>query len=412
MPNGKVNRNALPAPGELDFHQARNLIPPRNPIEEKLCAIWAQMLDLDRVGISDDFFDIGGHSLLAVRLVDQVEKTFGLGLPIASVFQAPTIAEFARLVDDSKSTKAFSPLVHMQPRKENTPIFCVHPGDGNVFHFTDLVRQLDSHQPFYGLQAYGIEPGTEPVSDFMEMASIYIEQIRSIQPRGPYILGGFSAGGAIAFEMAQQLTGRGEDVALLMLFDSLAPHIFKPMDEIQVFMGFVRDLAGSTKEALFSLFSKKLAVRLNSGHTMVREALNILSRDERLQLLWECAQETGLLKLDMDIKYMQRFYDVFQSTSTGLINYNADPYDGQMVLFRATDPIADRQHNEPASMEGWIDDSASFERMQSAGKSPCLGWSRYCTRPIDVIDVPGNHFTMLSHPHVSVLKQKLMRYLV
>ncbi len=411
MPSGKVNRNALPAPSEMDIHSADNYISPRNPTEKTLCEIWSDLLELDRVGIADNFFDIGGHSLLAIRLVARVEKAFGVCLPIASLFESPTIAEFSLSVNEKKTRKAFSPLVHMRPRKENTPIFCVHPGDGNVFHFSDLVRQLGSNQPFYGLQAFGLEPGTTPLSDFKNMAANYIKQIRYVQPKGPFIIGGLCAGGTIALEIAQQLRDSGDEVKLLILFDSLAPHLYSPLDDVQFFIGFARDLEGLSNIDLFSIYCEKRYINPNSDISTICADLNSLSHKERLLNLWECAQTAGILKPDMGTEYMDRIFNVYQAIGKGLLCYKAQRYDNRILLFRAMDSMLPRKPDESTSSKGWINDSASLDLVKKFRDDPFMGWHRIGTKPIDVFDVPGNHFTMLSKPHVSVVNQKLMQYL-
>jgi amino acid adenylation domain-containing protein len=223
--HGKVERGALPMPGWGEGRAAMGggYLAPRNELERKLVGVWEEVLGVKPVGVSDNFFDLGGHSMLAVRLMARIAEQCGRKLPLATIFQRGTIEHLAELLRDEEKLAPWSPLVPLQPRGAGRPFFCVHAVGGTVFSYSDLSRSLGEGRPFYALQAEGIEGGQSPRADLEGMAARYVEAVRAVQPAGPYLLGGWSMGGSVAFEMARQLKARGEEVALLALFDSRAP---------------------------------------------------------------------------------------------------------------------------------------------------------------------------------------------
>jgi amino acid adenylation domain-containing protein len=227
-PSGKLDRRALPQPDSADLSSASSYVAPSKLLEQQLAEIWAQVLNLDQVGIHDNFFDLGGHSLLAVQLFAEIETVLKHKLPLSILFKAPTIAEMATVIEEKKYDSAWSPLVEIQAGGSKRPLFCMHGGGFNVLIYRSLARHLGPDYPVYGLQARGLNRDpNEPIHDIAarieDFASDYIQEIRRIQPHGPYFLVGLSAGGNIAFEMAQQLQAAGEEVAFLGMFDSYGP---------------------------------------------------------------------------------------------------------------------------------------------------------------------------------------------
>lgn len=215
-------------------------------IAASLAQIWQTLLGLDAVGLHDSFFDLGGNSMLAVQLFARVEKLTGHKLPLTTLFQSPTIAGLIQALQahgwtaPAPSPEAplalqthgwtvpsplpeaplWSPLVPIQPQGSKPPFFCVHPHGGNVLCYRELGQFLSPDQPFYGLQAQGVDGKQPPLDRIEAMATLYLQAIRQVQPQGPYFLGGFCVGGYIAYEMAQQLQHQGETVGLLLAIDS------------------------------------------------------------------------------------------------------------------------------------------------------------------------------------------------
>jgi phthiocerol/phenolphthiocerol synthesis type-I polyketide synthase E len=188
---------------------------------KQLTRIWQDLLGVKSIGLDQNYFDLGGDSPLAVQLFAQVERVFGVKLPLATLFEAPTIDELARILRRGTSVPRWSPLVAIQAEGTRPPFFCVHGAGGNVLIYRDLSQNLGPDQPFYGLQAPGLDGSRPPLTRIEEMAALYVKEIRTVQPYGPYLLGGYCMGGTIAYEMAQQLRARGEQVALLALFDTV-----------------------------------------------------------------------------------------------------------------------------------------------------------------------------------------------
>jgi phthiocerol/phenolphthiocerol synthesis type-I polyketide synthase E len=190
-------------------------------IATQLVAIWKEILGLDSVDVSQNYFDLGGDSALAVQLFARIEKAFHVKLPLATLFEAPTIKELAAVVHEGVVESGWSSLVEIQPTGTRPAFFCVHGAGGNVLIYRELSQSLGSDQPFYGLQAQGLDGSRPPLTKIEEMAALYVKEIRKAQPHGPYLLGGYCMGGTIAFEMAQKLRAQGERVALLALFDTM-----------------------------------------------------------------------------------------------------------------------------------------------------------------------------------------------
>jgi phthiocerol/phenolphthiocerol synthesis type-I polyketide synthase E len=192
----------------------------------QLRLIWQQLLGIESVGLDQNYFDLGGDSILAVQLFAQIEKVFGVKLPVATLFDAPTIEELARILCHDSPASGWSPLVAIQPAGSRPPFFCMHGAGGNVLIYRDLSLNLGSDQPFYGLQSQGLDGTCAPLTRVEDMAALYVKEIRKVQSHGPYFLGGYCGGGTIAYEVAQQFRRSGDAVALLALFDTMNWSVF------------------------------------------------------------------------------------------------------------------------------------------------------------------------------------------
>ncbi|KAF9944062.1 hypothetical protein BGZ70_005077, partial [Mortierella alpina] len=222
-PNGKFDRKSLPDPG-IDAFAVKAYEMPQGEIENILSSIWAELLNVERVGRHDGFFVLGGHSLLAVRMISRIKSMLGFDISLRTLFEAPSIAELAPrlLATGAAHEKSYDVLLPIKPQGTRPPLFCIHPSLGLSWCFTGLSTRLDPAQPLYGLQARGFIGGEGVASTLDEMALDYIDQIRRIQPHGPYHLLGYSSGGLVAHTMASYLEEQGERVALLALMDTPA----------------------------------------------------------------------------------------------------------------------------------------------------------------------------------------------
>ena len=222
-PRGKVDHAALSLLARTQRSPIEAFVKPRTPIEASIAAIWKDVLSVDRIGVHDDFFDFGGHSFLAIRLIARLERTFGVSLPLSVLFEYPTVEALSQAVQEHNPRLSRSTVVCLQKGDDGPPFFCIPPAASSVNHFAQLVRTLSSDIPFYGMHALGLEPGEVPQDRIENMATRYISDMRAIQPSGPYFIGGRCLGAYIAFEMALQLADSGEDVALLALLDPTTP---------------------------------------------------------------------------------------------------------------------------------------------------------------------------------------------
>jgi phthiocerol/phenolphthiocerol synthesis type-I polyketide synthase E len=275
----------------------------------ELARIWEQLLGVESIGLDQNYFDLGGDSSLAVQLFAQIENVFGVKLPLATLFEAPTVNELARILHRETAPSNWSSLVAIQPAGSRPPLFCMHPHGGNVLIYRDLSRHLGSDQPFYGLQSQGLDGRCPPLTRIEDMAAKYVKEIRRVQPHGPYFLGGYCMGGAIALEVAQQLRAAGEPIALLALFDTINGSRVRPLsiwDETyhlcQRFAFHIANFLSLDSPSKANFFSEKMSslrsrlpvwgsmllskLRMNSGETAFESQV--------LGQLWEANERAYL----------------------------------------------------------------------------------------------------------------------
>jgi thioesterase domain-containing protein/acyl carrier protein len=371
--NGKVDRNALPAANE---HKpaGKPAAAPQDGLELKLLKIWERVLAVGPVGIDDNFFDIGGHSLLAVRLFAQIEKSFGRNLPLATLFQAPTIRLLAQVLREEGWTAPWSSLVLLQNGGNRRPFFCVHAAGGNVLEYHELARLLGPDQPFYGLQAQGLDGKQPPHTTIKDMAAHYVKELREVQSEGPYFIGGRSSGGTIAFEMACQLRANGEQVALLALLDSYPAGYFKllpgsgsywqraqrQLRKIQSHSQNLQQLTATAK--LRYVFGKLKYAPAKTKHKIYRRAYKIYQRIGR--------PLPGVLKNIEEINF------------AAVKDYVPQVYPGRASLFLASDDL-------------------------TAAYDVEVGWQGLVAGGLEKVRISGNHLDIVKEPHVRTLAEKL-----
>ncbi|WP_158625670.1 non-ribosomal peptide synthetase [Corallococcus carmarthensis] len=365
--NGKVDRQALPAP---ETAASGSHVAPRTPLEEQLASSFAEVLRLPRVSITDNFFDLGGHSLLALRLVSSIRAHTGHLLPMAALFQHGTVEQLARRLQQAHPSRP-SNIVRLAEGTEGVrPLFLVHGGGGGVLGYSDLVRQLGHDRPVHGLSAPGLEGGVLPPASVEALAHDYLSQVRTVQPRGPYLLGGWSFGGLVALEMARQLQALGERVDLLALMDSTVP---MPQPRPQA------DPLG-----LLALFGQTLGLRWQDL-SLDLERLRAMEERERLAYLLGRLQGTPAHDLGLDLEGAEHLFAVHTRLYEAQRTYvPSGGYSGPTLLFRAT--VGPAASEEPS-------------------------WSTWLTGPVTAYDVPGDHYTMLSAPHASSVAEPLRQHL-
>ncbi len=197
---------------------------------ERLARIWENLLGVQPIEPDQNYFELGGDSILAVQLFAQIEQVFQVKLPVATLFEAPTIADLSQILNREAPRSRWPSLVTIQPKGSRPPFFCMHGAGGNVLIYRELSKQLGDDQPFYGLQSQGLDGDSGPLTRIEDMAAVYVREICRVRQKGPYYLGGYCLGGTIAYEVAQQLRARGEQVALLAMFDTLNWCKLPPLD--------------------------------------------------------------------------------------------------------------------------------------------------------------------------------------
>lgn len=215
--NGKLDRHALPAPER----QREKYRAPGNPQEQKLCELFAEVLGIEQVGVDDNFFALGGHSLIAPRLISRIRDTLDVSLSLRALFESPTVAELSLRIHSGVSGKsALDQVLTLNAQGDLPPLFCLHGGSGLSWGYAGLVRELGPNRPVYGIQAAGLDAESVFPSTIEEMAASYVGIIRKIQPRGPYYMVGMSLGGLVAHAIACQLQREGEELGCLAIMDS------------------------------------------------------------------------------------------------------------------------------------------------------------------------------------------------
>jgi len=370
--NGKVDRARLtalkaecPVGGSL-------LEKPTDFLEVQLVSIWEAVLGVRPIGLNENFFALGGHSLLAARLFGELEKAFGIRLPLVALFQAATIAELARLIRAKGWSPQWASLVPMQSRGSRPPLFLVHGIGGNILCYRDLAHLLGADQPVYGLQAVGLDGTQPPHTTIEEMAVHYVALVRQLRPEGPYHLAGLSFGGIVAFEMAQQFRRLGDKVGLVALLDTSGPQPART-DRTKL----------ERYDALARFF-----VRRASSHVvrmLMRpnrfDYFRRTSRTMRGKLAGRLWQVGALPYRTATWPLPKTLWRVKEASRQALREYRAEIYSGRLTLFRA------------------------ITHSQESFYGKDLGWRRVAVGGLEIVDVPGDHLSILEHPNVEVLAE-------
>ena len=355
-PNGKINRLALEdlsrtststkkitedTPGKGEPLEVN--IQSQNQTERKIAKIWQDLLKIESVGLYDNFFELGGHSLMAVRMFARIERDLGVRLPLTSLFNATTVAQLAAIITQrDHGLVDWSPVVPIRMGSNKPPFFGIHGHEGGVLFWRDIVTHLPDDQPFYAVQAQGVDGGMPALTRIEDMASLYLSEIRKVQPHGPYYLGGYSMGGEIAFEIGQQLFTQGEKVGLLVMFDTHNPDratrlINNENKSLPVSLSGLEQILG-----IVNLSRKKL-----NWHVQKISGLSVWEKTKyvfyeifhRLQILLIFATAKIYLSLNKRLPDSLLLRYLRESHSQALYNYIPTTYPGKIILFRATQSL-------------------------------------------------------------------------
>lgn len=369
--NGKVDRARLAQQAAAIVPTAVSPEVDSGSLEAKLLAMLTGLLRVSNIKLDDDFFQLGGHSLAAARLFAQIETRFGKKLPLATIIQARTVRQLAAIIRDNNWVAPWSSLVPLKTSGSRDPFFLVHAIGGNVLNYGGLADSMPADQPLYALQAQGLDGKSRAASSVEEMAAHYVRAIGTIQPEGPYYLGGFSAGGLVAFEMARQLQRAGHSVALLSIFDSSIEPTFRALVRNRSFPAAIHRLLRISRFNLH--YMTRIGVLKFLGKKCRNFAMNarILMFDVRAESNGREAL-TGLPALPVEEAFLR-----------ARSNYSPEFYSGSAILFTTKDS-----------------DLYSPDRT--------LGWSKVIEGSLEVKRLPGNHDNLLDHPQLEVLVHELV----
>ncbi len=399
-PNNKLDRRALPAPDTS--RQVEGLIvPPNNEIEKVLVGLWSEVLRVHPIGIRDNFFDLGGHSLLAVKLFGAIERQFGRKLPLTVLFEAPTVEELAVMLQVPQETTSFDSIITLKAgNSSSTPLFLVHDADGETILYLNLARHLPAEQTVYGIRPYDRSGSPILHTRFSEIVEQYIQEIRRVQPQGPYLIGGLCAGGVLAFEIACQLQAQGEEVPLVAIIDAINPQGTSYRSDRasqERKQGFLKALqqqqsSNPVKSAL-KMFQISLSKASNFVTYEISKRAEQTSNNLRIKLLRYCLdRHLAIPKFCQNIP-LRHIYTFAEA------DYQPSIYQGQLTLWRATEKL---DVDNPM-----IDDTPATWEVHD----PLLGWSDRATEGVVAHDIPGGHSSMLQEPHVQTMARLLQDYL-
>jgi amino acid adenylation domain-containing protein len=369
--NGKIDRNALPNPEINIDTTSSTYAAPRTKLEKLVAEIWTACLKIENIGIHDNFFELGGHSLAAVQVITRIKNETGKRIRLANFFEYPTVEQLAILIQhDTKQT--MNSLVPIKPDGSKVPLYIVHGNGSTAFKFINFAQQLDQDQPVFGLQAIGIDGFAEPLDNIKDIAASYVSEIIAHNPNGPYALSGYSFGGVMAFEMAQQLVAMGKKVTMLAMFEGyvinnyqLEPGLYKTIHRMytrvrKFLFGFYLLAKEPGRTIGYKIETTKIAINHMAGKSIIKEN-----------------------KPDADLEFIDKTAKVHQKA---VANYRLKPYNGDIYVFRA----------EKRSF--YIDDFVN------------LGWVPYA-RSVKIIDIDGEHMIIFDPPQNKKFARALQQVL-
>ena len=373
--NGKIDRKSLPPIVEnaLTTHD-RMRRAPKGSIEEALAGIWSQVLKVDNLSANDNFFDLGGQSFEAVRIMGLIREVFGLALSIGDIWQHQELESLAKVIASREGGKAFDPLVTIDTRGSCTPCFMVHPAGGNVLCYSELGQRLS--RPVFAFQSPGVDGQQPPPESIAEFASIYVERINQVQPAGNIVLGGWSSGGLIAYEMASQLIAQGRTVEGLIILDSPPPTVHVPVNERELFDWFLGDL--NLDEATIASLRQRTSGSPNE--------------DGRLEITHRALADLDH-SLGGDLGQLTTIYRVFKNIVNASRRYQAMSLDIDILHLRAAHGVVPEFSPHPHAMAAdW-------------------GWSWICTGQVTGHFVEASHYSLLLEPALTPVVDYIERWL-
>jgi amino acid adenylation domain-containing protein len=382
--NGKIQLSTLPDPG----HRATTApdVPfelPTGHTETHLAAIWQELLGVSGIGRNDDFFALGGHSLMALRMFSRINREFNKSLPLATLIQHPTIAKLATMLEPPPSARpAARPLPGAEVRDKGNivtlaeggsqrPLFCIHGGDGGVIFYRGLAALIPKELPLHAIESRELgNSGKIEQSSIEETAAAYVRKILTIQPEGPFRLAGYSFGGVVAHEMACQLTDIGQQVEFLGMFDTHNPaapsRTYSMAERLGVFWKHSGDLPPAQRVAL-------LRARIGEG----------IQTNRRIRAELKSARSSGPAEAFSDLRRVQ----IREENWRAMKDYQPRPFNGRITLFKTS----------------FVNDKVE--------RSADYGWSDLALSGLDIVSVSGHHLALFAPEHIESLAEALVRSL-
>lgn len=373
--SGKIDKKLLPAPDHLHAGDFSKYTAPQTPTETTIVKLWEELLDVKEIGIDDNFFELGGHSLIAIQFMIHIEKVNGHGLPLATLFEYPTIRTLGKLLDGQNKPTTYTSLVPIKPSGTKTPIYIVHGGGYNVLNFSGIGLHVDQEQPVFGIQAQGLDGVEEPMDNMEDIARYYIESILAQNPHGPYALAGYSFGGYVVIEMARQLRELGHEIKMLGIFDTNAKNLDFHGNNFSVFKERVKKQLPKFWWIITSFLKAPKATVNYQRHIITTRLKEIFGGQHQTEAE---AESGGIYEI---MRRIDKKYDIAYQA------YKLAPFEEKIHLFRATDNVY------------FVED---FKY---------LGWQKYALKGVEVHDVPGDHKTMLLAPNDKEFARTLQQVL-
>ena len=372
-PTGKLDRRTLPAP---EYRHADELDEPRSFVEARLLQVWEELLGVEGIGPTQNFFELGGNSLLALRLFAQVNRRLECDLPLATLFAGATVRNMARAIEEQARAAPSAPasVIPLQPDGSRPPLFCVHPADRSVMGYVNLVRHLGTEQPVYGIRDLG-DDLSRPVA---RIAAEHVAAVRAVQPEGPYHLLGWSFGGYVAYEMAVQLRHQGQQVAFLGMLDTMSTELVQAWPwtrDLDFIIGAANDVAALSRRPF----------------VLDRAELEALPVDEQVRRTAAALHAQGAAPAEFGEAQLREHFHTLSARVRSRAGYVARPFDGTVTLFRAS-----------LVKERMIEFFAPYGHEEKR----TMGWCRHAAA-VEVRPVPGAHVTLGSEPHVRRLARQV-----
>ena len=383
--NGKINYPRLHQYGNRSNIHDTQFIQPRNIIELQLNQIWEDILLTRPIGVTDDFFKLGGNSLTAIQLMFEIENRFDVKLSLTSLFPHATIESLATQIQVSDRQPSDQSLVTIRVGSQKLPLFCVHPLSGGILCYQDLTCHLDNEQPVYGLQDPRLNSRVLSYYQVEELATRYLQEIRQLQPHGPYQVCGWSFGGLVAFEMAQQLHLMGEDISMLVLIDTFPPYAYNPSHHIDSNSNtFELDNFPEIPSWILKDVGYCLGLKIESESPVFLNQ----SLDEQLKYLLSMLRTANLCNPSFSVQHLHHMLGISLANHMAETNYLPKNYPGQIKIFQT---------------------ASSFDQNLVSDR---FNWQHITSIELESYRIADDHYQIMKRPHITTVAGYLNQWLL